>query len=106
MSIMLPFGTGEREILERVLADPRHVLEQRPGGYWTTPSTPIFDAGQPRWWAVTKALDQLRRLGVFRFRLGPKPAGGSSFPELELTELGKAYLVLLRENIDEERPCT
>lgn len=78
-------GTGEIEILRRMASEKGHVLEQRPGGLWTTPSTGIFEGGHSRWWAVSGPLHNLRQLGLLRLRLGPR-LGGSIFPELELTD--------------------
>lgn len=89
-------GTGEIEILAHVAADPRNALELRPGGLWTTPSTGIHPGGWPHWWAVPASLNHVRLLGLLRFRLGPKAAGGTSFPELELTPAGLAAIDHLR----------
>lgn len=104
MTVRAPLGTGEIEILKQVAATPRHVLELRPGGHWTTPTTSIFVGGQPRWWAIAGALNQLRSLGFFRFRVGPKTASGSSFPELELTPAGREAIEQLRT--EGKIPCS
>jgi hypothetical protein len=55
----------QRDVLGHMAADGG-ILERRPGGFWTTPSTPDVRPGVPAWWVATGTATALWRKGLIR----------------------------------------